>query len=88
LVTNANGDYSLTGKLEGSLVVKSIAKADISELIIAANRLGLTQVVTAIQEGTSYVDSKTGLKVSYSGSMSSPIVDAKTNITQIGRAHV
>ncbi len=82
-ITNANGDYSLTGKLEGSLIVKSIAKADISELIIAANRLGLTQVVTAIQEGTSYVDSKTGLRVSYTGSMSAPIMDAKTNITPL-----
>lgn len=82
-ITNANGDYSLTGKLEGNLVVKSIAKADISELIIAANRLGLTQVVTAIQDGTSYIDSKTGLKVSYSGSMSSPIVEATTNVTPL-----
>lgn len=76
-ITNASGDYSLTGKLEGSLVMKSIANADISELIIAANRLGLTKVVTAIQEGTSYIDSKSGLKVSYTGSMIAPIVGRK-----------
>ena len=58
-LTGNDGAFSLEGAVpgDGQIVVKAISTADLAEVIIAANRVGTAPVLTALERGTTYIDS-------------------------------